>query len=238
MPSVQEKKQEKCNRRYRGKGKKSLFARIAFCADCGSGMNYIKATGGYVCGSKHRAGGKECTRYFVKHTELKAAVMNDLRKIAGSSVNSNSLIQQAMRMLDTEFEQVNSDIVEVNKELNPIKKTRMELVDKLMQHAMDDETFKMYNEGLRDKQQGWKRKLLNWNRSCLKSGKTKRLSMRFNWKFSALLGWISRMKIFCVIYFKNYLQKLEYSKVEKLKSSITSKDRCRRGLNCPLTIYQ
>lgn len=30
----------------------------------------------------------------------------------------------------------------------------MELVDKLMQHALDDETFKMYNEGLRDKQQG------------------------------------------------------------------------------------
>lgn len=122
--------------------------------DCGSRMNYIKATGGYVCGSKHRSGDKECTRHFVKHVELKAAVMSDLRKIAGGSVNSNSLIQQAMKMLDTEFEEVSSDIAQVNKELDTIKKKRMELVDKLVQNTLDDETFKMHNEGLRNKQQG------------------------------------------------------------------------------------
>lgn len=38
--AVQEKISYRSSRRYCGRGKKSLFARIAYCADCGKGMNY------------------------------------------------------------------------------------------------------------------------------------------------------------------------------------------------------
>ncbi|MCG7317905.1 recombinase family protein [Brevibacillus laterosporus] len=38
--AVQEKMRQKAVRVFRGRGRKSLFARVAFCTDCGAGMNF------------------------------------------------------------------------------------------------------------------------------------------------------------------------------------------------------
>ncbi|MBU5443553.1 recombinase family protein [Paenibacillus sp. MSJ-34] len=151
--AVQEKRHEKAERRFRGKGKKSLFARVAFCADCGSGMNYIKGSQGYVCGSKHRPADKECTRHFIKHAVLKEAVLNDLRKLSGNTVDRNSLVHNALKQVNVKITQAKEELNEVNKQLRHLQKDRMELVDKLLNKTLDDEIFKMYNSGLKTKQE-------------------------------------------------------------------------------------
>ncbi|WP_090799304.1 recombinase family protein [Paenibacillus sp. GP183] len=151
--AVQEKRQEKADRLYRGRGKKSLFARVAYCADCGKGMNYIRVRKGYVCGSHHRSTGKKCASHFIDHVELKEAVLNDLRQLSSNAMDRDSLVQNTLKRANEKITDAKDELNDVNKKLRLLQKDRMELVDKLLNKTLDDEIFKMYNLGLKTKQE-------------------------------------------------------------------------------------
>ena len=68
---VQKRMKRKATKVFRGRGKKSLFARLAFCADCEAGMIYKKDRKGYVCGTYQKNGLKACSSHVIKHTVLK-----------------------------------------------------------------------------------------------------------------------------------------------------------------------
>lgn len=90
--AVQEKMKQKAVRVFRGRGKKSLFARVAFCADCGAGMNYKNDRHSYVCSTYQKNGSKNCSSHICKHDTLKQVVLANLKDLINNSLNMQSLV--------------------------------------------------------------------------------------------------------------------------------------------------
>ncbi|OZI10852.1 hypothetical protein CEW92_14870 [Bacillaceae bacterium SAS-127] len=118
---VQEKLKKKAASKFSGRGKKSLFARLAFCADCSAGMNYKKDRKGYVCGTYQKNGSKRCSSHIIKHSKLKAAVFSDLTDLANRSVNMNSLLQTALNHSEIKNIHFNKELTRINKEIKNVQ---------------------------------------------------------------------------------------------------------------------
>ncbi|MCE5171808.1 zinc ribbon domain-containing protein [Paenibacillus profundus] len=102
------------DRIYRGREKKSLFARLAFCEDCGKGMNYKYDRKGYVCGTYQKTGVEKCTSHFINQIELKEAVLNDLRRMSSNVLDQNLLVQTILKRANVKVMDDKNDLNEVN----------------------------------------------------------------------------------------------------------------------------
>lgn len=91
---TQSKLSKKAEKTFHGRGDKSLFARLAFCVDCSTGMVFKKDRNSYVCGTYQKNGSKKCSSHNVKHDKLKTAVLSDLNELASQSkpIQANPLI--------------------------------------------------------------------------------------------------------------------------------------------------
>lgn len=76
--AVQAKLKQK--RKLRSNGQESLFAHIAVCADCGSGMHYKKDRDAYTCGKYVKFGKKHCSSHVIKADILLSKVINTLKE--------------------------------------------------------------------------------------------------------------------------------------------------------------
>src|SRR5690606_32758082 len=106
---VQDKIAFKSRKVYRGKGKKSLFARIAYCADCGGGMNYKNDRKAYVCKTYQKNGSKKCASHLIEHVALKEAVLKDLQHLSGNVMNCDSLVKTAQMKANAKVTRAKSD---------------------------------------------------------------------------------------------------------------------------------
>jgi Recombinase zinc beta ribbon domain len=93
---VQEKIRKKGEKIFRGRGKKVLFARLAFCVDCGAGMNYKNDRKGYVCATYQKNGKQACQSHYIKHDDLKDKVLADLRDLATNSLNMKAQLDYSL----------------------------------------------------------------------------------------------------------------------------------------------
>lgn len=146
---VQEKIAFKSRKIYRGKGKKSLFSRIAYCADCGGGMNYKNDRKGYVCKTYQKNGRKKCASHFIKHTVLKDAVLNDLQHLSRDVMNYESLVKSAQFKMNSKVAQAKNELQKVEKKLKELQLEQLELVRHLTRKTIDEETFKLTNDTLK-----------------------------------------------------------------------------------------
>ncbi|MFA1512450.1 recombinase family protein [Priestia aryabhattai] len=111
-------------KKYRGRGKKSLFARIAFCADCKAGMVFKSQRKGYVCGTYQRNTSHKCSSHIIKHDKLKAMVLADLNELANQAIDMNSLVETALNRsgikvnhLKEEFDSITQEIANIDSEI-------------------------------------------------------------------------------------------------------------------------
>ncbi|HZG56679.1 recombinase family protein [Paenibacillus sp.] len=122
--AVQEKMKQKAVRVFRGRGRKSLFARVAFCADCGAGMNYKNDRQSYVCSTYQKNTTRKCSSHIIKHDTLKQVVLGHLKDLINNSLNLQSLVDVTIERAGIkknsafkELEKVQREISKLNKEL-------------------------------------------------------------------------------------------------------------------------
>jgi len=85
--AVQDRMKERASRGFGGRGQKSLFASVAFCANCGSGMNYKNDRESYVCSTCQKKGSKKSPLHIINHSALKQAVLANLKELINNSLN-------------------------------------------------------------------------------------------------------------------------------------------------------
>lgn len=139
---VQEKMRKKAEKIFRGRGKKSLFARLAYCPDCGAGLNYKNDRKGYVCATYQKNGRKKCHPHFIKHEVLKQKVLSDLRQLASNSLSMNSLLEIALKRAGNKMTGAKDELKRVQQELKQLEKEQTQLARNLARELIDEETFK------------------------------------------------------------------------------------------------
>jgi site-specific DNA recombinase len=83
-----EQVQKKLKRKgtQRSNGQESLFAHIAVCADCGTGMHYKNDRKAYLCGRYGKYGRSFCTHHLIKADMLLSEVLTTLKSVASKSL--------------------------------------------------------------------------------------------------------------------------------------------------------
>lgn len=125
----------KCNVKsekiFRGRGKKSLFARLAFCSECGAGLNYKNDRKGYVCGTYQKNGSKYCSSHFIKHVALKTAVLDDISALATESLNMKSLLQISIKRVGLNTSRLQNELANITSQLKLRKRELINLTRRL-----------------------------------------------------------------------------------------------------------
>lgn len=89
------------------KQNKNLYANILFCADCNSGMHYIKSRKEYVCGTYNKQGKKSCSRHVIKEDELSQLVLKDINILVNYLPPfidfKNSCIEKELQKLNKQY---------------------------------------------------------------------------------------------------------------------------------------
>lgn len=71
----------KSRKKIRTKHDTHLYSNLLFCADCGSGMHYIKSRKGYICGTSNKQGISVCPSHFIKEEKLNTLLLNEISDI-------------------------------------------------------------------------------------------------------------------------------------------------------------
>lgn len=139
--AVQEKMKEKAVRIFRGRGKKSLFARVAFCADCGAGMNYKNDRHSYVCSTYQKNGSKNCSSHIFKHDALQQVVLANLKDLINNSLNMQSLVDLTIQRAGIKKNTAVKELEKVQYETSKLDKELVQLTRKWTSGDIDKEMF-------------------------------------------------------------------------------------------------
>lgn len=138
---VQEKISKKGEKIFRGRGKKALFARLAFCADCGAGMNYKNDRKGYVCATYQKNGKQKCQSHYIKHSDLKDKVLADLRDLATDSLNMKALLDIALKRAGTKKLEAMEELKRVEREIESLQAEKRELLRLLTRQVITQRDY-------------------------------------------------------------------------------------------------
>ncbi|MED4599678.1 recombinase family protein [Paenibacillus validus] len=125
--AVQEKMKQKAVRVFRGRGRKSLFARVAFCADCGAGMNFKNDRQSYVCSTYQKNTAKKCSSHIIKHDVLKKAVLANLKDLLDNSLNMQSLVDVTIQRAGIKKNNAAKELEKVQREISKLDKELVQL---------------------------------------------------------------------------------------------------------------
>ncbi|GEB32186.1 recombinase family protein [Brevibacillus parabrevis] len=139
--AVQEKINKKAEKVFRGRGTKSLFARLAFCPDCGAGLNYMHDRKGYICATYKKNGSKKCSKHYIKHELLKERVLMDIRELASNSLNMKSLVQLALKRAGNKMASATDELQRILRELESLRREKNELLRLLTRQVIDQATY-------------------------------------------------------------------------------------------------
>jgi len=136
-------------------GKESLFAHIARCPDCGSGM-YFRADrrkGAYVCGGYVKYNSTHCTSHIIEERVLLQVVKDDIKGFIKDSLKLDKLYGIAEKKassintsLEKELKQIERQLVEVDKRFDKILSLQIE-------GHITIEQFKTQNDRIAQQQQ-------------------------------------------------------------------------------------
>jgi site-specific DNA recombinase len=137
---------QKATRMFRGRGKKTLFARLAFCHECGAGMVYKSDRKTYVCGSYQKRGTKACSSHTIKYSVLKEKVLNDIAFLADKALNMDKMMDFAQKYTSNERRNVKGELKELEKAIKQLEIDKDELVKYLIRKVIDEDTYKVQQE--------------------------------------------------------------------------------------------
>lgn len=128
--AVQEKMRQKAVRVFRGRGRKSLFARVAFCADCGAGMNFKNDRQSYVCSTYQKNTAKKCSSHIIKHDVLKQVVLSNLKDLLDNSLNMQSLVDMTIQRAGIKKNNAVKELEKVQREISKLDTELVQLTRK------------------------------------------------------------------------------------------------------------
>ncbi|MBY9077135.1 recombinase family protein [Paenibacillus sp. HN-1] len=139
--AVQEKMKQKAVRVLRGRGRKSLFARVAFCADCGAGMNFKNDRKSYVCSTYQKNTAKKCSSHIIKHDTLKQVVLSQLTDLLEHSLNMKSLVDVTIQRAGIKKNNAVKELDKVQREISKLDTELVQLTRKWTSGDIDRDMF-------------------------------------------------------------------------------------------------
>ncbi|NKI21478.1 recombinase family protein [Paenibacillus dendritiformis] len=139
--AVQEKMKQKVVRVFRGRGRKSLFARVAFCADCGAGMNFKNDRQAYVCSTYQKNTSKKCSSHIIKHDALKQVVLANLKDLFDNSLNMQSLVDMTIQRAGIKKSNAVKELDKVQREISKLDTELVQLTRKWTGGEIDTGMF-------------------------------------------------------------------------------------------------
>ncbi|QHT45569.1 recombinase family protein [Bacillus sp. SB49] len=135
----------KARRRKRPSHEKHLFTNTAYCADCGKSMHYKKNRNGYVCGEYNKLGAKACLSHYVKEDQLKAAILQDIKKLAGNNDGSS-----LSKKINDKFKHANqkkkAHINRLEKKLTGLKERKAKLIVSHVDGIISEDDYQLTYE--------------------------------------------------------------------------------------------
>lgn len=141
--AVQVKLKERGIRSFKGRGKKSLFARIAFCSTCGKGMVYKKDRNGYVCSTYQKHGKKACLPHAIKHNNLKENILNDLISFTSVQVDQDKVFSTLRNRLQNQTKDIKLQLEGIEKNIVKVQQNLINASIKLTENVLSDTTFQL-----------------------------------------------------------------------------------------------
>lgn len=132
---------QKAVRVFRGRGRKSLFARVAFCADCGAGMNFKNDRQSYVCSTYQKNTAKKCSSHIIKHDALKKVILSNLKDLIDNSLNMNSLVDVTIQRAGIKKQNAVKELEKVQYEIGKLDKEFVQLTRKWTSGEIDKDMF-------------------------------------------------------------------------------------------------
>ncbi|MBO9599208.1 MAG: recombinase family protein, partial [Cohnella sp.] len=153
--SVQEKMKQKALRLFRGRGRKSLFARVAFCVDCGAGMNFKNDRDSYVCSTYQKNTAKKCSSHIIKHDVLKKVVLGHFKELLDNSLNMQSLVNITIQRAGIKKNNAVKELDKVQREISKLDRELVQLTRKWTSGEIDKEMFNACSMAVKNERQAF-----------------------------------------------------------------------------------
>lgn len=141
--------------KHRSNGKESLFAHIAKCPDCGSGMHFKpdRRKGAYVCGGYVKFKSSHCTSHIIEERKLLQAVIDDLRGFIKSNLKLEKLYGIAEKKASSYSSSVEKELKQIERQLKEVNKRFDNILSLQIEGHITIEQFKAQNERIAQQQQ-------------------------------------------------------------------------------------
>lgn len=133
----------------------SLFAGIAVCGKCGSGMTFkrgrknhlghVVTKDNYYCMNYIRYGKQYCTSHHVGALDLEDVILNDLTELVSDKAKLNALFHQHKSKLPKSNDNYEKEKNEVAKEITKVTGLMEKLLEKNTMGDIDDRQYKVMN---------------------------------------------------------------------------------------------
>lgn len=125
-------------KKKRPKCKKHLFTNVAYCADCGQSLWYLKNRKGYVCGThlKH-----VCGQHTIKEEVLKSIILEDIRTWT-EALNQRDVLERVEAKATTSRKQLTKQLDAVDKQLQKLNDERRALIRLLASDKITEAEYK------------------------------------------------------------------------------------------------
>jgi site-specific DNA recombinase len=133
----------------------SLFAGIAVCGKCGSGMTFkrgrknhlgqVVTKDNYYCMNYIRYGKKYCTSHHVGAHELETVILDDLTELVSDKAKLNTLFHQHKAKLPSATHNYEKEKNDVDKEIVKVTTLMEKLLEKNLVGDIDDRQYKIMN---------------------------------------------------------------------------------------------
>lgn len=139
----------------RSNGKESLFAHVAKCADCGTGMHFKpdRRNGAYVCGGYVKFTASYCSSHIIEEATLLQAVKDDLRTLIKDNVKIENLYGLAEQKANALQSSYSKELKRVDREIADLQKRFDRLLNLHIEGNITTEQFKQQNERIALQQQ-------------------------------------------------------------------------------------
>jgi site-specific DNA recombinase len=133
----------------------SLFAGIAVCGKCGSGMTFkrgrknhlgqVVTRDNYYCMNYIRYGKQYCTSHHVGAADLEEVILERLTELVNNKAKLNSLFHQHKSKLPKSSDNYEKERNEIDKEISKVTILMEKLLEKNMMGDIDDRQYKVMN---------------------------------------------------------------------------------------------
>lgn len=129
-------------------GRESLFAHIAKCADCNSGMHFRsdRRKGAYVCGGYVKHSSSYCSSHIIEESLLLQAVKDDLKALIKDNIKLESLYGIAEKKTSSLQSSFTKELKQVERQIEKLNNQFVSLLTLHAEGAINTEQFKHQNE--------------------------------------------------------------------------------------------